>query len=139
MHIEDPLGGILDDAGMQLRDRTVFAGLNAGIAWNLAGGYRKSEDIFSDPVLATHYDTLKAAQGRGHATRQRRVDADLANAEEDAPIRARFHAWLETNIFEPHVTPAPGSVYSGSHQQTLWECWLAATLEVRRSAQAQVG
>ena len=67
MHIQDPLGGFLDDAGMALRDRTVFAGLEAGIAWNLAGGYRTSTDIFSDPVLATHYTTLKAAQGRESA------------------------------------------------------------------------
>ena len=67
MHIQDPLGGFLDDAGMALRDRTVFAGLEAGIAWNLAGGYRTSTDIFSDPVLATHYTTLKAAQVRESA------------------------------------------------------------------------
>jgi acetoin utilization deacetylase AcuC-like enzyme len=67
MHVDDPLGGLLEDDGMLLRDRTVFAELNAGIAWNLAGGYRKSDDIFGDPVLATHYNTLKAAQGRAHA------------------------------------------------------------------------
>lgn len=61
MHIDDPLGGLLDDAQMRQRDRTVFTKLHAAIAWNLAGGYRGGPDIFRDPVLQTHYNTLTAA------------------------------------------------------------------------------
>ena len=40
MHIEDPLGGLLDDAQMSQRDRTVFRKVRGGLVWNLAGGYR---------------------------------------------------------------------------------------------------
>ena len=73
------------------------------------------------------------------AEKLQRIEADLANAERDAPIRARFHAWLEAEGFHPHTSPPPGGSYSGSHAQTLWECYLAATLEERRSAQTSVG
>ena len=65
--------------------------------------------------------------------RQARIASDLANAERDAPIRARFHAWLLAEGFCEQVTPKPGSVYLGSHTQALWECYLAATLAERGS------
>ena len=60
-----------------------------------------------------------------------RTAADLANAERDAPIRARFNDWLEGAGFAPQATPQPGATYPGAHTQTLWECWLAATLAER--------
>jgi len=58
MHIDDPLGGFLDDAEMRQRDRTVFRKINTGIAWNLAGGYRKPRKDGSNPVIETHLNTL---------------------------------------------------------------------------------
>jgi acetoin utilization deacetylase AcuC-like enzyme len=61
MHRDDPLGGILDDAQMRQRDRTVFRKVHAPIAWNLAGGYRGGPSIYEDPVLQTHLATLKEA------------------------------------------------------------------------------
>jgi hypothetical protein len=70
--------------------------------------------------------------------KQKRIEADLANAARDAPIRAVFHAWLESEGFAPQATPAPGSSYMGSHLQTLWECWLAATLNERGLTRAAV-
>jgi acetoin utilization deacetylase AcuC-like enzyme len=129
MHLDDPLGGILDDAGMLLRDQTVFSRIKGGIAWNLAGGYRGGKDIFSDPVLATHYNTLKAAQARGEGSTANEPDRTEV-------IRARFHKWLEANGFAEQVTPKPGKSYKGSHVQTLWECWLAATQQERNEVYA---
>lgn len=63
MHIKDPLGGLLTDGEMQRRDRMVFEGIVAGIAWNLAGGYRgrPTEALADDPVLQTHLTTLGEA------------------------------------------------------------------------------
>jgi acetoin utilization deacetylase AcuC-like enzyme len=58
MHIKDPLGGLLNDSEMAQRDRSVFRKIRAPIAWNLAGGYRGGEDIFTDPVLQLHRTTL---------------------------------------------------------------------------------
>jgi acetoin utilization deacetylase AcuC-like enzyme len=63
-HIDDPLGGILNTAEMAQRDRMVFRGVRAGIAWNLAGGYQvsKNDDVFTDPVIQLHRDTLIESQ-----------------------------------------------------------------------------
>ncbi len=63
MHIKDPLGGLLTDGEMQRRDRMVFEGIDAGIAWNLAGGYRggSTGSFEDDPVLRTHLTTLGEA------------------------------------------------------------------------------
>ncbi len=60
MHKDDPLGGILDDADMTKRDRTVFGKVRGEIVWNLAGGYRRAatNDVFDDPVLALHLRTM---------------------------------------------------------------------------------
>jgi acetoin utilization deacetylase AcuC-like enzyme len=62
-HINDPLGGLLTSAELALRDKTVFEGINAGIAWNLAGGYQPPPDarLANDPVLKIHMATLHAA------------------------------------------------------------------------------
>ena len=64
MHIQDPLGGILDDADMARRDRMVFDGVRCGVAWNLAGGYRTQGDDCS-PVLNTHRRTYGEAFASG--------------------------------------------------------------------------
>lgn len=63
MHINDPLGGLLTDAGLEARDRAVFCGIQAGIAWNLAGGYQKGKTTnkHDDPVLRIHLNTLGEA------------------------------------------------------------------------------
>lgn len=65
------------------------------------------------------------------AAKQERIRLDLLNQERDAPIRNIFHAYLEDQGFEPQTTPSPGASYNGSHAQTLWECFLAATLAER--------
>lgn len=59
-HVDDPLGGILSTYEMAKRDRMVFRGVRAGIAWNLAGGYQvgKTEDVIADPVIQLHWNTL---------------------------------------------------------------------------------
>ncbi len=59
-HINDPMGGFLDDAGLALRDRTVFNTIKAPIAWCLAGGYQanKCGSLATDPVLRIHHNTL---------------------------------------------------------------------------------
>jgi acetoin utilization deacetylase AcuC-like enzyme len=59
-HLDDPLGGFMRDADLALRDRSVFCGIQAPIAWNLAGGYQKgvSHSIFDDPVLRIHRTTM---------------------------------------------------------------------------------
>lgn len=63
-HIDDPLGGLLTDEQLALRDKTVFEGIKAGIAWNLAGGYQEGVDdtLEADPVLKIHLATLRAAE-----------------------------------------------------------------------------
>lgn len=62
-HIDDPLGGFLDDADLIKRDNTVFNQIKSPIAWNLAGGYQQSKDgsIYTDPVLRIHLNTLRSA------------------------------------------------------------------------------
>lgn len=58
MHVEDPLGGALDDDEMALRDRTVFRDIKVPLVWNLAGGYRgKRGPGLCDPVLRIHINT----------------------------------------------------------------------------------
>lgn len=64
MHQDDPLGGFLDDDDMALRDRLVFTRVRAGVAWNLAGGYRKPKGDHW-PVLETHRRTWLEAYKAG--------------------------------------------------------------------------
>lgn len=61
---------------------------------------------------------------------RKRAEA-LANAERDAPIRTRFHEWMERSGFRPMPIPKHGHSYSGSHMETLWEAYLDATLKER--------
>ncbi len=63
--------------------------------------------------------------------RERKRAEDIANAERDAPIRARFHDWIERSGFRPMPIPEPGRSYSGSHMETLWAAYLDATLKER--------
>ena len=62
---------------------------------------------------------------------QRKKAEAIANAERDAPIRARFHEWMERSGFRIMPIPEPGRSYSGSHMQTLWEAYLDATIRER--------
>jgi len=58
----DDLGsGYLSKEQLAQRDRDVFRGIKAPVAWVLAGGYAKSSDgtIFTDPVLDIHHNTLR--------------------------------------------------------------------------------
>jgi acetoin utilization deacetylase AcuC-like enzyme len=60
-HIKDPLGGLLTSEEISRRDRMVFNGIRAGVAWNLAGGYQtvtgKTEVQRLAPVLDIHVQT----------------------------------------------------------------------------------
>jgi acetoin utilization deacetylase AcuC-like enzyme len=62
-HVNDPMGGFLDDKQLAQRDRNVFCAIEAPVAWVLAGGYQRSKtgDILEDPVLRIHYETLRAS------------------------------------------------------------------------------
>lgn len=73
------------------------------------------------------------------AAKLERAQNDIVNAKRDAPIRERFHKYLDSEGFAPQVTPAPGATYAGSTAQMLWECYLAATLAERTSAHKAVG
>ncbi|MBL0143811.1 MAG: histone deacetylase [Betaproteobacteria bacterium] len=58
-HIEDPLGGFLDDEQLAQRDAIVFTTareLGIPVAWNLAGGYQEP----LDKVLNIHDRTMEA-------------------------------------------------------------------------------
>ena len=58
LHVDDPLGGVLDSAQMRQRDRIVFtAALAAGVplAWNLAGGYQ----VPVSKVVGLHLATME--------------------------------------------------------------------------------
>ena len=58
LHVDDPLGGILDSEQMRQRDRVVFEGAKAAnvpIAWDLAGGY---QDPISS-VVRIHRATME--------------------------------------------------------------------------------
>lgn len=77
MHKDDPLGGFLDDDDMAARDRMVFSRVKAGVAWNLAGGYRKPKGEHW-PVLETHRRTWLEAWRAGR-------DRQRAAASASAP------------------------------------------------------
>jgi hypothetical protein len=79
--------------------------------------------------IASKLVTPEQQQEREQRERKR-ADA-IANAERDAPIRTRFHDWMERSGFRPMSIPEPGRSYSGSHMETLWEAYLDATLKER--------
>jgi len=58
------------------------------------------------------------------------------NAAMLTPLREAFHAYLVTHEgYRTQITPKPGVEYPSSGVQSLWECWLAATLRAREHAQ----
>ena len=62
-HADDPLGGWMDSAQLQRRDRAVFevaATIGLPVAWNLAGGYQRDAGGGIEPVLAIHRRTMLA-------------------------------------------------------------------------------
>jgi acetoin utilization deacetylase AcuC-like enzyme len=64
VHCDDPLGGVLTDEEIQLRDSIIFSmarDMKVPLAWDLAGGYRVSADGDMTPVLQTHVNTFRAA------------------------------------------------------------------------------
>jgi acetoin utilization deacetylase AcuC-like enzyme len=64
-HINDPLGGFLDDKQLSQRDKMVFDNINAPTSFCIAGGYQANPGgtIETDPVLRVHLNTLRAARG----------------------------------------------------------------------------
>lgn len=61
VHVDDPLGGVLDTDGFRERDARVFAmarDLNIPIAWNLAGGYQRNSEGIATPVIELHLITF---------------------------------------------------------------------------------
>lgn len=72
-HIDDPLGGFLDDEGLKERDRYVFCNVRAPIVWNLAGGYQKTRQG-EDPVLNIHFNTITESN-RSVIVRERFIGA----------------------------------------------------------------
>ena len=68
-HLDDPLGGWLDDAQLRQRDRRVFEHARAAglpIAWNLAGGYQQP----LRKVLDIHDQTLRECMAVFEPTRR---------------------------------------------------------------------
>lgn len=60
-HIDDPLGGWLNDDQLRRRDRAVFETCRAmglPVAWCLAGGYQRDAEGGIRPVLNVHDNTL---------------------------------------------------------------------------------
>lgn len=65
MHIDDPLGGLLDTEEMYRRDRLVFGlarNRKVPVVWNLAGGYQQDEGGSIEPVLLIHRNTYRASR-----------------------------------------------------------------------------
>jgi acetoin utilization deacetylase AcuC-like enzyme len=65
-HIDDPLGGYLDDAQLARRDAIVFAGmrlLGIPVAWNLAGGYQVPLRLVLDIHDRTMIECVRAYLG----------------------------------------------------------------------------
>ncbi len=63
-HIDDPLGGLLDDDQLARRDELVFDYCHAKslpVAWCLAGGYQRDELGTIEPVLRIHRRTMESA------------------------------------------------------------------------------
>lgn len=60
-HVNDPLGGVLTSEELRKRDAIVFEWAKehrVGIAWNLAGGYQRTETGSIQPVLDIHNATM---------------------------------------------------------------------------------
>lgn len=75
-------------------------------------------------------EQLQERENRRQELQIKKAEA-FANAERDAPIRARFHDWLESAGFRRFDTPALGYSYPSSHVEALWEAYVDATLRER--------
>lgn len=76
-HVRDPLGGLLTEQLMSLRDHAVFeAFAGRPLVWNLAGGYQVDIHGRIDPVLRLHRNTVVACQtvARQTAAEQNKED-----------------------------------------------------------------
>ncbi len=138
MHRSDPLGGLLSDIEMLVRDQRVFAGVRAPIAWNLAGGYRKNLSDGSSPVLHTHRNTyLQSNWGSGirkHlASTNQRKRSKARNLAATPAQREAFHAAARANGIGENLltTPPRGTAYPSSHLQQQWEEWLESQVHPR--------
>lgn len=63
MHIDDPLGGLMDTDQLRARDTIVFRHckrLKLPVAWNLAGGYQIDKSGGIANVLELHRNTMQA-------------------------------------------------------------------------------
>jgi acetoin utilization deacetylase AcuC-like enzyme len=61
-HIDDPLGGLLNNEELSKRDSMVFERCNdekIPIAWNLAGGYQRAADGSIRKVIEIHRETMR--------------------------------------------------------------------------------
>lgn len=62
-HVNDPLGGLLTEVELAIRDHQVFKALRGRpVAWNLAGGYQRSANGGIEPVLKIHHTTAVACR-----------------------------------------------------------------------------
>jgi len=73
-----------------------------------------------------------------YTSKSARRQFDTENADWLKPVREAFRAFMfahegYTNLQQP----GPGLEYTGSHVQSLWECWLAATLHARSASSPQ--
>jgi acetoin utilization deacetylase AcuC-like enzyme len=65
VHVDDPLGGVLNTAQMAERDHLVFGRCLAArvpLAWNLAGGYQRDANGGIEAVLKLHEQTFSIGQ-----------------------------------------------------------------------------
>ena len=66
VHVDDPLGGVLDNDQIRERDRIVFeAARSAGVplAWDLAGGYQEAISSVVRIHRATMEECVRAYEG----------------------------------------------------------------------------
>lgn len=107
-------------------------GLRAG-AIRIAKYRHQSEQmrqrIASKP---TNTEQIRQREERCQELEKMKSEA-IENAERDAPIRVRFHAWLDRSGYRTMPIPDPGMPYPGAHLQTLWEAYLDATLQERNN------
>lgn len=75
-------------------------------------------------------EQLQHRELRRQNCEQKKAEA-IANTERDAPIRVRFHEWMERAGFRTMPIPEPGSFYPGAHLETLWKAYLDATMRER--------
>jgi acetoin utilization deacetylase AcuC-like enzyme len=65
VHINDPMGGVLNEEQMMERDRRMFTiakALVVPLAWCLAGGYQVDPDGGINTVIRLHMNTFKACE-----------------------------------------------------------------------------